>query len=268
VRRGWQAFGALVIATALAAPLAACDDAVETKGAAREVQRLKREDIEVFLTVRATPRQVATMRRMIQRSDAVERFTYVDRDDAIREFRRVFRDQPDLVATTKRSELPVSFRVKLHDPAHARGFRRALEDLAGFDETLDRRHPPGPPTKELMRRCAQLETKGSSDAEVFMNVLSSPDSQERVRNRLETAPEVGRFEFVSQQDALQHFRRLFADSPKLLASATADQLPASFRVWFRAGTAHGRLLSELEKMSDVDEVEVADPTLRRMCFAT
>jgi hypothetical protein len=52
----------------------------------------------------------------------------------------------------------------------------------------------------------------------------------------------------------------------VVSAAKPDELPESFRIWFRAGTSHGRLLSALREMVGVDEVKVADPTLRRLCL--
>jgi cell division protein FtsX len=253
------------VLVALCAPLAACSGGSEAS--AREVPRLNGEDAEVFMKVHATPAQVAAVRRVVRRSNAVERYAFLSREDALREFRRIYRDQPEVVATAGPGDLPPSFRVTLRDDGGVRTLRRSLRGMHGYDEVADRHDGGREAGRMEAKLCAQLLAGGTTDvdAEAFMTVAASPASQDLVRAALARAPEVERFHFVDQEEAYRIFQRLFAGRDKVLADASPSTLPSSFRIWFRPGASADRLLSEVRSLADVDEVKTFDPDVQQLC---
>jgi cell division protein FtsX len=248
---------------------AACDSGTATTGRAREVPQVRGEDAEVFLDLRATDAQIERVRRVVEHSGVVERFAYVDREAALREFRRIYRNEPDLIASTHADDLPTSFRVTFREPGGFRTLRRSLRGVAGYDEALDRSHPGRETAKALAALCGPLERAGTVfvDAEIFMDVDATPQQEAAVRAVLERAPEVRKFAYLDQQDAYRVFQRIFRDRPKLLADASPETLPTSFRVWFRSGADPDPLLSKLrtDVGLGVDEVKTADPVLSNAC---
>jgi cell division transport system permease protein len=66
----------------------------------------------VFLNPVATKDQVDGLRSDLETNPAVERVTYVDKDQAYAEFRELFRDSPDMVDSVEPDVLPTSFRVE------------------------------------------------------------------------------------------------------------------------------------------------------------
>jgi cell division protein FtsX len=246
---------------------AACDDGTDTAAGPREVPRLANEDAEVYLDLSATPKQITAIRRVIRRTAAVDRFAYLDRKDAVREFARLFPNERNAIATTAAGDLPPSFRVTFSDPEGLRTLRRSLRGMSGYDGTVDHSRSERLDEQSLADACEMLVRSQAVDvdAEVFMQILSTPEQQDAVRARLERAPEIQRIVFVSQEDAFRLFRRMFQDQPKVLADASPDSLPVSYRVWFRSGADPSGLLSELGTTAGVDEVTVADTGLRERC---
>lgn len=68
-------------------------------------------ELEIFMRVQATDGQIAGMNRALGADKDVRTFKYLTKEDAYSEFKRLFRDQPDLVQTTSPDALPPSFRV-------------------------------------------------------------------------------------------------------------------------------------------------------------
>jgi cell division transport system permease protein len=68
-------------------------------------------ELEIFMNVKATGGQEAALNRALKNDKDVRSFKFLTKEDAYAEFKRLFRDQPDLVQTTDPSALPSSFRV-------------------------------------------------------------------------------------------------------------------------------------------------------------
>lgn len=68
-------------------------------------------ELEVFMNVNATPGQIKAMNRALAQDKDVRSSRFLTKEDAYKEFKRLFRDQPDLVQTTDPAALPPSFRV-------------------------------------------------------------------------------------------------------------------------------------------------------------
>jgi cell division transport system permease protein len=68
-------------------------------------------ELEIFMNTRATDGQINALNRALGDDKDVRSFRFLTKEDAYNEFKRLFRDQPDLVQTTDPSALPSSFRV-------------------------------------------------------------------------------------------------------------------------------------------------------------
>jgi len=71
--------------------------------------------LEIFMTVKATPQQVAGVRSQLDSDKGskgnVKSYRYLSHDDAFNEFKRIFKRNPDLVSSITAKDLPESFRV-------------------------------------------------------------------------------------------------------------------------------------------------------------
>jgi cell division transport system permease protein len=68
-------------------------------------------ELEIFMRVKATQGQTVALNRALAADRDVRKFRYINQDDAYKQFKQLFSDQPDLVATTGPEDLPPSFRV-------------------------------------------------------------------------------------------------------------------------------------------------------------
>jgi cell division transport system permease protein len=68
-------------------------------------------ELEIFMKVDATQGQIASLNRALSQDKDIRAVHFLTKDDAYQEFKRLFRDQPDLVQSTNADALPSSFRV-------------------------------------------------------------------------------------------------------------------------------------------------------------
>jgi cell division transport system permease protein len=68
-------------------------------------------ELEIFMNVNATQNQIDSLGRALSHDKDVRSTRYLTKEDAYREFKRLFADQPDLVQTTDPAALPSSYRV-------------------------------------------------------------------------------------------------------------------------------------------------------------
>lgn len=69
-------------------------------------------DLFVYMNPAATAEQIKAMEKTLDSSPQVGEFDFYDSARSYDEFKRLFRDQPDLVNTIKPEDLPQSFRIK------------------------------------------------------------------------------------------------------------------------------------------------------------
>jgi FtsX extracellular domain len=91
-------------------------------------------DAEVFMRVRATPRQLDALRAAIDHDPDVTKFTFVSHQAALAEFKKLFADQPVLITNTTASQLPESFRLVVRDGGSLDDLARRYRALPGVDE--------------------------------------------------------------------------------------------------------------------------------------
>jgi hypothetical protein len=85
-------------------------------------------DIELFLNVGASSRQVESLRAALASDRDISWLQFVSQADAYENFKKAFAYQPALVESTKPSDLPASFRIALEPgssvPATAQRYER------------------------------------------------------------------------------------------------------------------------------------------------
>ena len=67
--------------------------------------------LEIFMNVNATKQQVDDVDTLLGDDPNVKSTRHLDKDDAYREFKRIFARQPDLLSSITAADLPESFRV-------------------------------------------------------------------------------------------------------------------------------------------------------------
>src|SRR3954469_8228511 len=72
--------------------------------------------------------------------------------------------------------------------------------------------------------------QGGIEFVVYLNNDASQGQIDSVARDLDESPEVESFKYFDKEDSYQEFKRLFADSPEMVDSVTADDLPPSYRV--------------------------------------
>ncbi len=119
----------------------------------------------------------------------------------------------------------------------------------------------------MLRSGVENATKrwqGGIEFVVFLRTDATQQQIDALAADLEESPEVERVVFVDQQAAYQEFTTLFADSPELIDSVSAGDLPASFRVEpvNKEVDAVESLGTEFQSRSGVDQVVFASKTIR------
>jgi len=68
-------------------------------------------EAEIFMNVKATKQQIGDVRQDLRNDKDVKSFRFLNKQDALQEFKRIFRKDPDLVKNINASALPTSFRI-------------------------------------------------------------------------------------------------------------------------------------------------------------
>ena len=86
------------------------------------------------MKVNATDGQIASLNRALSQDKDVRGVHFLTKDDAYKEFKRLFRDQPDLVQSTDASALPASFRVAPEKAELTQTVAARYQSQPGVDE--------------------------------------------------------------------------------------------------------------------------------------
>jgi cell division transport system permease protein len=99
----------------------------------------KKVEVAVFLKRDVTPDTRDAIQRQLQEMREVADVNYESKQQAYETFKKLFRDEPDIVENTTVDALPESFRVKLKDPNQFAVVRDRLSGSAGIDQIQDER---------------------------------------------------------------------------------------------------------------------------------
>jgi len=93
-------------------------------------------DVTVYMRSDAAPLQVDAVRDYLRRSPDVREFAFVDKARAYEDFKRIFHDRPDLVASLDASALPETFAIRARDCASRPGLLAQFQLQPGVDEAV------------------------------------------------------------------------------------------------------------------------------------
>jgi cell division transport system permease protein len=92
-------------------------------------------EFEIFMQPDATEQQINTVRADLDKDRQVRSATFLSKPDAYEEFKRIFRDKPDLVASVDANALPASFRVAPTDVKRTTALAEKYDTRPGVDES-------------------------------------------------------------------------------------------------------------------------------------
>jgi hypothetical protein len=93
-------------------------------------------DVEVFMAVDAPAAQVASVLQQVRQSPDVSVFAFVDRNEALREFRKLTGNNPSLSDGIDASALPESVRIVSRRCADRKPLANRLESVPGVDKIV------------------------------------------------------------------------------------------------------------------------------------
>ena len=90
--------------------------------------------LEIFMNVDATDEQIATVRTALENDPDVKSFRFFDKKDALEEFKRIFRKDPDLVKNITAEALPTSYRIVPERAEQTNAIQRRFEAEPGVED--------------------------------------------------------------------------------------------------------------------------------------
>jgi cell division transport system permease protein len=92
--------------------------------------------LSVYLRNDITQAQLDALQKKIQANPEVKNYQFLTHEDAYNEFKKLFQDEPDIIAAVSPDTLPQSFRISLKNPSDesVRAVGQALQGEAGVDE--------------------------------------------------------------------------------------------------------------------------------------
>lgn len=111
-------------------------------------------EVSVFLTDDITDTQREDVKSTLEGLDVVKKVTFVTKEEAYEEFKRLYRDQPALWENIEPDVLPASYRVELTDPERVEDVRSRLGRNPAVEEVADQHKT----VQRLVRFTALLRT--------------------------------------------------------------------------------------------------------------
>ncbi len=89
---------------------------------------------EIFMKVDATDNQIAAVQTKLDNDRDIKRYRFLTKDDALREAKNLFRNDPDLANSLEADTLPASFRVTPLRAERTEAIANRFRPLSGIDE--------------------------------------------------------------------------------------------------------------------------------------
>lgn len=115
---------------------------------------------------------------------------------------------------------------------------------------------------------ATIQWRGGVELSIFMNPDVAEQQRDSLRAQLEQMPEVKRIEFVDQEAAYAEFTTMFSNSPDMVESVTAADLPPSFRVVPQQPEFVDSIGDRFKKVEGVKDVVYARDTVKTLLTVT
>ena len=90
----------------------------------------------VFLQIDSTARQRSALETALRSDPAVRHFTFESREQAFQQFKELWRDSPDFVASVSPEQLPEKFSVMLAKRSAYPAFAAKMRALAGTESVV------------------------------------------------------------------------------------------------------------------------------------
>ncbi|SCE69571.1 hypothetical protein GA0074695_0379 [Micromonospora viridifaciens] len=105
----------------------------------------------------------------------------------------------------------------------------------------------------LVNPACESPARGTAtDVSIFLKMDVTDQQRSAVRRALAADPVVRTVRFVSREDALARYRKIFEDKPELVAAVKAEQLPESFRI--KLAGQYAGLAARIGRMPGVDDM--------------
>ncbi|WP_200210672.1 permease-like cell division protein FtsX [Micromonospora coerulea] len=91
---------------------------------------------------------------------------------------------------------------------------------------------------------------------VFLNKDVTAEQKAAIESALDALEPVESIRFESREQAWQHFKEMFKDSPDMIAQASADAMPESFRLTTKGREFDCARLVPIRRLPGVDEIQV------------
>jgi len=105
---------------------------------------------------------------------------------------------------------------------------------------------------------ATLQWQGGVELSIFLNPEIAVTQRDAINTELDAMPEVRRVTYVDQEAAYAEFKQMFANSPDMVESVSAKDLPPSFRVVPRQPELTEIVGQRFNKREGVKEVVYAE----------
>ena len=115
---------------------------------------------------------------------------------------------------------------------------------------------------------ATLQWRGGVELNIFLNPDVAQTQRDGLQAELSAMPEVKKVTYVDQDAAYDEFKQMFANSPDMVESVTAKDLPPSFRVVPRQPELVDTVGERFTKREGVKEVVYAKETVETLIKVT
>jgi hypothetical protein len=169
---------------------------------------------------------------------------------------------------------PVPRAARLFAPQASTGVAFcALENRDGFavQAATPRSDIAQALSRDLARRATVYDISNTierADIELFLRVNASTRQTESVRTALNSDPDVRSFQEVTKADAYQIFKQEFVGQPALIQQTKPSDLPESFLITLKPGTALDTTVRRYEHLDGAASVLTPQATLHRLLFSS
>jgi len=115
---------------------------------------------------------------------------------------------------------------------------------------------------------ATVQWRGGVELNIFLNPDVAATQRDGLQAELAAMPEVRKVTFVDQETAYEEFKQMFSNSPDMVESVTAKDLPPSFRVVPREPELVDTVGERFTKREGVKEVVYAKETVDTLLKVT
>jgi cell division protein FtsX len=190
------------------------------------------------------------------------------KDDARREFERIFADDPDLVERVDTESLPQSVRIRMRSGQSVDALRERFAGAPGVDEVVEFKPFGG----LFADRDVTIPPHGldglAVDVEIFLDLEATDDEARAVESALAKDAAVASVDEVTKPEAFEEFREVFAGQPSLVENVDPDGFPASFRVTLVDSADAAAFEARYRQLPGVDEVVSPDVSVGCFGFPT